>query len=113
MELPQKLLRTHCGTKRCHDDPVIVAEPLDTLAYSGRQNFSYTAAGRRSPNEFDRYPRSWGVVDSAGAGPFPAVEDLESRSGEIEGNGVFVLLDPAIGECDLEARSASHRGSVA
>jgi len=23
------------------------------------------------------------------------------------------LIDPAIGECDLEARSASHRGSVA
>jgi hypothetical protein len=92
---------------------VIVAELLDTLAYSGRQNFSYTAASRRSPNEFDRYPRSWGVVDSAGAGPFPAVEDLESRSGEIEGNEVFVLLDPAIGECDLEARSASHRGTVA
>src|SRR6476646_4241343 len=92
---------------------MIFAELLDTLAYSGRQNFSYTDASRRSPNEFDRYPRSWGVVDSAGAGPFPAVEDLESRSGEIEGNGVFVLLDPAIGECDLEARSASHRGSVA
>jgi 5-methylcytosine-specific restriction enzyme A len=78
---------------------------------AGRQNLSYTPAERLS-DEFDRVPRHRRVVDRADAGSFPAVEDLERRTGEVERHRVLVFPGVAVGECDSKARFR-HPGSLA
>jgi 5-methylcytosine-specific restriction enzyme A len=78
---------------------------------AGRQNLSYTPAERLS-DEFDRVPRHRRVVDRADAGSFPAVEDLERRTGEVESHRVLVFPGVAVGECDSKARFR-HPGSLA